>query len=122
MVDFVGAAGWAIWPVLLFGGVSVLAAASYAWTPLRERLSLVVGGSIGTLLIGCLGAIAGVQKSVAPLGEVPHEGQWIFLLGLQEALNGIVAAFVLVCIATVLATVGSYRRARDESLEEATAS
>ncbi len=112
MIDFVRRAGWAIWPVFIFGGVCLATAALHAYRPRRERLALVVGSGIGTLLIACLGTVVGLQKSVEHLGEVAAESRWIFLLGLHEALNNMVAAFLIVAVATCLATAGSYRRLR----------
>jgi formate hydrogenlyase subunit 3/multisubunit Na+/H+ antiporter MnhD subunit len=112
MVEFVREAGWAIWPVFVFGGVSLLVAAFHAWRPRRERLALVIGSSIGTLLIACLGTVVGLQKSVEHIGKVAAESRWIFLLGLHEALNNLVAAFLIVAVTTCLATAGSYRRLR----------
>jgi hypothetical protein len=122
MIDFVRAAGWAIWPVFFFGGVCLLAAARHAVRPRPERVALVVGAGIATLLVACLGTVVGLQASVAPLGEVAAESRWIFLLGLHEALNNLVAAFTIVALATALATFGSYQAARAASLEDATAS
>ena len=121
MNEFVREAGFAIWPVLFFGGICLLNAGLHAFRPRRERLALVIGSGVGTLLIACLGTVVGLQKSVAPLADVAAETRWIFLLGLREALDNLVAAFAIVAIATALATLGSYRRARARTLERATA-
>lgn len=116
MIDFIREAGWAIWPVFVFGGFSLAVAIGHAMRPDPKRLVLVTGASIATLIMGALGTVIGIQYSVRYLDRVADAERWIFLVGLREALNCMVAAFVLVALSTAFATLGSYRRAARVSL------
>jgi len=111
-MDFFHDAGWGIYPVLLFGTACLGAAIPYAVAPRRDLLPLVVGFGVATILAGLLGAVTGLQKSVEYLGDLPPADRWIFLLGLRESLNNVVAAFVITVVATLLTTVGGYRLTR----------
>ena len=111
MFEFLHEAGWGIYPVLLFGGIAFALAVRHAVRPSRERQPLIAGFTIATLLAGGLGAVTGLQHSVAPLARVPDDLRWIFLIGMKEALNNVVAAFVITVLTVMCAMIGSYRLA-----------
>jgi 4-amino-4-deoxy-L-arabinose transferase-like glycosyltransferase len=117
MSEFIHEAGWGIWPVLLFGGVTLGLAAYFAFRPRRSLLALVVGFGVGTVIAGCLGALTGIQNSVYHIQELDAAQRWIFLIGLRESLNNLVLAFVIVCLACLAATVGGYRMERSRELD-----
>lgn len=48
-----------------------------------------------TMMAGLFGTALGVQVSAEHIGEVDADERWIFLLGLRESLNNIVAALGL---------------------------
>ena len=123
-MDFIREAGFGIWLVLLFGGVSFAASLRYALAPRRELLPLIVGFAIATLLAGALGTVTGIQLSAEHIGEVEASKRWIFLLGLRESLNNAVAALVLASVDALLATAGAYRlfKAERSGAEAASAS
>ena len=102
-------AGWGIYPVLLFGAVALALALAHAVRPRRSRYPLVVGFSAATVLAGFLGTLTGVQNSVLYVSKVVESERWLFLVGLRESLNNMVAAFVIVTVACLLVTVGSFR-------------
>lgn len=112
MIDFVKAGGYGMFPVMLLGAFAVGVAIWFAVRGNREVLALVVGASAATLLMGVLSTVIGIQVSARAIGGVEASERWIFLLGLQESLNGVVAALAAVMIATMIATVGAYRAMR----------
>ena len=117
MMDFVREAGFGIWPVMVFGALAVALAARHAARPRGGGMPLVVGTSVLTLLFGLLGTVVGIQTSVRYLHQVEDADRWIFLVGLRESLNNMVAALVIVALAGILAMVGAHRasRSRDRS-------
>lgn len=118
MKMFMMEAGWGIYPVLLFGGAALILALTYAARPRRSRYALVVGFSTATVLAGFLGALTGVQNTVLYVSKVVESERWLFLVGLRESLNNMVAAFVIVTFSCLLVTVGSFRGQRREEREE----
>lgn len=119
MKMFMMEAGWGIYPVLLFGGAALVLAVTHAVRPMRSRYALVLGFSAATVLAGFLGALTGVQNTVLYVSKVVESERWLFLVGLRESLNNMVAAFVIVTIACLLVTVGSFRAERREEKAEA---
>ncbi len=101
-----------IWPVLAFGLIALTLSILYALKPRRSRYALVVGFSAATVFAGFLGALTGVQNSVRYISKVEDGERWLFLVGLRESLNNTVCAFVIVTIACLLVTIGSYRAQR----------
>lgn len=113
-MEFIREAGWGIWPVLVFGSISLGLALHYAVRPRRSLFALVIGFSVATGLAGCLGTFTGVQNTVTNATNT-----MIFFVGLRESLHNMVAAFVIITITCLLVTAGSYRmvRRREKSLE-----
>lgn len=110
MSNFIHEAGWGIWPVLLFGAVSLAIAISHAAAPKGDRLALGIGALVATLLAGFLGLFTGLQstsRAVQAIGESE-----LFFIGMRESLNCVVAAFVLGTVSTLLLTAGSFRTMR----------
>ncbi len=69
---------------------------------------------MATGLAGCLGTLTGVQATVTKATTFLH-----FLMGLRESLHNMVAAFVIITIACLLVTAGSYRLVRRSEKMEA---
>ena len=108
-MEFIHEAGWGIWPVLVFGSISLGLALHHAVRPRRSLFSLVVGFSVATGLAGCLGSLTGLQNTV-----INATDYMMFFVGLRESLHCMIAAFVMVTVACLLVTAGSYRLARGE--------
>lgn len=108
-MDFIREAGFGIWPVMVFGAVAAALAASHALRPRPERMPLIVGASLMTLLFGALGTVLGIQMSVRYLDQVADADRWIFLVGLRESLNNLVAALLVIAVTCLLASLGAYR-------------
>jgi hypothetical protein len=52
-----------------------------------------------------------VQRSAQFISRVDDSARWIFLIGLTESLNNIVAASGLVWVVSLITMIGGYRRA-----------
>jgi hypothetical protein len=112
MTEFIREGGWPMFPVLVCGALSLATAVRYAVAPRRELLALVIGLGVTTVILGCLGAALGVQQSARYIGTVEESKRWIFLIGLKESLNDLVAALVFAVLDGLIATAGAYRGAR----------
>ena len=112
MIEFIREAGFPIYFVGAFGAASLAAALRYQQTLRRELFSVVVGLAVATILVGVLGTVLGVQTSARAIGQVDHEMKWIFLIGLKESLNNLVAALGIAVIDVLIATRGAFRAAR----------
>ena len=123
MLQFVHEAGWGFWPVAIFGAIALVMAVRHALGPRERQLPLVIGFSVATAIAGCLGTIRGIQSTAAYVVESSAGSSELFLIGLRESLNCAVAAFVMITVATLIATVGSYRlcRNRESSTQRSSA-
>ena len=108
--NFVHEAGWGIFPVLFFGSASLAVALSYARAPRREALAVIVALGVLTCLMGCLGTVTGLQASALHIGDVGIDNKWIFLVGMREALNNMVAALMIVSLDALVVSVSLARR------------
>jgi hypothetical protein len=113
-MEFIREAGFGIFFVMAFGGASLAVALRHAVAPRRDRLALVVGFAVLTLLAGLMGTVTGVQVSASAYGAAHTPPGTLFLVGLSESLNNLVAAIVVVSLDAMMATLGAYRQARAE--------
>jgi hypothetical protein len=111
MMGFIRDAGFGIYPVLLFGMIGSIVAVRHAIAPSKDRQALLAGVAIATVLLGILGTVTGLQASASHIGEVAEPVK-IFLFGMAESLNNLVAALVFVTVHALLGTFGAYRHAR----------
>jgi hypothetical protein len=102
MLDFIREAGWGIFPVLIFGSLSLGVSVQYVRTRRRDVLALLCALSVLTLLAGALGTVTGLQTSARYIGNVAFEEKWIFLVGLRESLNNATAALIIVAVDAML--------------------
>lgn len=114
MGTFIREGGWPMWPVLIVGAISIAVAARYVVAPRVQLLPNLAGLGLLTILLGVLGTALGVQASAEYIDRVDDSQRWIFLLGLRESLNNLVAALVIVAIDTLVVTLGSAFRSRPE--------
>jgi len=112
MIDFIREGGWPMYFVFAFGAASLAAALHYQKTLRKEFFAVVIGLAVATILVGALGTVLGVQQSARAIGDVDHEMKWIFLIGLKESLNNLVAALCFVVVDVLVATRGAFRAAR----------
>jgi hypothetical protein len=109
MLEFIREAGWGIFPVLIFGAVSLAAAVQYVRTHDRYWLALLCALAVLTLLAGALGTATGLQASARYIGDVALDEKWIFLVGLRESLNNATAALVIVTVDALLVCIALAR-------------
>ena len=108
-MDFIRDAGFGIWPVLGFGGWALVAAIRHATAPREGGLRTVAFLLALTAIAGVLGTVIGVQVSAEHMPEVGPDEKWIFLLGLRESLNNMVASLVLDTLSILALLVGHLR-------------
>lgn len=123
MSDFIREAGWGIYPVMLFGAVSLIVSLRYAIAPAREILPLVIGFGVATIIAGALGTTTGLQATASFVARTQADERWLFVVGLRESLNNMDAALLVAAVDALLGTIGAYRlqKARRELSIEARA-
>jgi hypothetical protein len=121
MSNFIREGGFGMYPVLVFGLFLVALSGWQIFRPTAERLPLIVGAGVATVIAGVLGTATGIRQAAIGIAPLPADQRWLFISGIGEALNCAVLALVLAMIATVLATAGSYRLARARPLAPARA-
>ncbi len=100
MMNFIREAGWGIYPVLAFGLAGLVVAAQQL-RAYDARPTLTAAWLMAlTTMAGVLGTATGMQASSNYIHTT--EEKWIWLVGLQESLNNMVAAGVLVVLAILL--------------------
>ena len=108
--DFVHEAGWGIYPVLVFGSASLVAAIGYARTARRDVFSVLFALGVLTCLFGLLGTATGLQASARAINTVSLDDKWIFIVGLRESLNNLVGALLIVCLDGMVVSASLTRR------------
>ncbi len=116
MLEFIEDAGYGIFPVFFFGGLSLALGALFLARPRASTRSLVTGTAVATVLAGMLGTVAGLQTTarvIQSMSTAPEaDFLRLFFVGMRESLNCSFAALCLAIVATLLATGGSFRLRR----------
>ena len=111
-MQYVQDAGFAIWPILALDLATLALASYHAVRPRADLVPLIIGFGVATLLAGALGTVIGIQTSVHHIEKVAEQDRWLFLVGVRESLNNVLAALVMTSLAALTTSVGSFRRAR----------
>ena len=80
-MDFIREGGAPMLLVLLFGIVALVGASRYLRGGERAHWLLALGATVTTGVVGLLGTVTGLQRSVLYLSQVPADERWIFLHG-----------------------------------------
>ncbi|GAC1572710.1 MAG: hypothetical protein NVS3B20_04560 [Polyangiales bacterium] len=112
MIDAFHLGGFVMWPTLFFGMLLMGAAIRYAIDPAQRFIPLLLSLGMITFIAGGLGFVTGVAKSLLFIGNVSPDRRWIAMLGVGESLMNLVLAFVLMLLASLVASVGAYRLSR----------
>ena len=104
--------GFAMWLTLVFGILTIVAAARYAARPSRAYVPLTLSLGVMTCLSGGLGFVTGLVKSLSLLPRVSPDERWIWMVGLGESLVNVAFALALVALATLAMIAGTWRIAR----------
>lgn len=107
MGTFILEAGWGIWPVIVFGLLSLGYAAKFVRTREQNAFYALLGTAVLTLLAGALGTFTGLQTAAQYI--VNTSEKWLFIVGLREALNNMILA-LLVVVVDALAVTACYLR------------
>jgi hypothetical protein len=103
--------GWGMYPTLVLGTLMIAASIAYALRPERQLVPLQISLGIMTLVVGSLGFVTGVIKSLTAIHQVPAEQRFIWLIGLGESLNNVALALTLVALGALAISVGAFRLA-----------
>lgn len=111
MIDFIKMAGWGIYPVFIFGFSAVFVAVRHLMQQKKSQIVTAKWLMALTGMAGVLGTVTGLQMSSRHIHEIPEK--WIFLIGLDESLNNMVAAGVLIVIAMLVMLFAHVRGSGD---------
>lgn len=112
LMDFIHEAGWPIFPVMACGLGALTLSLGFAHHPTKSMGALIRNLCAATLLLGVLGTVLGLKHSFSYIGELPLEKYGIFIKALDESINNVVAALVLVVPALLLHGAGQVRQLR----------
>jgi len=103
--------GWGMYPTLFVGVVLVVAALRFAASPLRGRISTIVGLGVLTLFVSCLGFVSGVIRTLLCADQIdPAAPGRVVIVGVGESLHNIGLGLSLLVLATLAMVVGLSRR------------
>jgi len=106
--------GWGMWPTMIFGIIMMAAALYYAIRANRNLFSLVRATGWMTLIAGCLGFITGLIRSCLVVSNVPPDERYIVIIGFGESLVNVAWALVLIMLALIVTTIGTWRVAHQD--------
>jgi hypothetical protein len=102
--------GWGMYPTAIVGLIVVAAAVMFARNPDARRAQLVRHLSMLTFLVGSLGTVTGVIKSLTSLEDTTPINY--ALIGVGESLNCVGLALVCMVLAGTIAAIGRTRSAK----------
>jgi hypothetical protein len=116
MMEFMRAGGFGTWAILLFGLITLVAAATFAWRPTERRAGFLRGMSQATLYSTLTAIVAGFA---AVMSKVPARPEWakspdmplIVMTGLGEALTCGILGFAILSLCWLMGAVGNRRLA-----------
>lgn len=109
MLEYVKAAGWGVYPVLLFGLPALAVALRHAVVPAERHVKTVLWLSVLTLLAGVLGMSTGLQIA-GQLILAQSQPAWTSIgVALNEAFGNLIISLFLV-IATLSLMLLSHLR------------
>ena len=116
MMDFMRAGGFGTWLVLLFGGITLVVAAIFAWRPTERRAGFLRGMCQATLYSALTGTVSGLA---AVCSKVPARPEWgkspdmplIVMTGIGEALTCCILGFAILTLCWLMTAVGNRRLA-----------
>lgn len=117
MSNFFHEGGFGMYPTLVFGALSVLAAVVIAAKPQRRFIPMVAALGATTFGSGMLGTVMGIITTLRYISKVPETDRAMILMaGAAESLNNMVLALVLVVLTGLIASVAAARVALSQRL------
>ena len=108
-MEFIREAGWGIYPVFAFGFAAIIVAVRQIITPLAARITTAKWLMSLTAVAGVLGTATGLQTTARYISTVSGEEKWIWLVGMRESLNNLVAAGVIIVLAMLALLIAHVR-------------
>jgi hypothetical protein len=110
MSDFIRDGGFGMFPTMLFGVLSVLAAIVIAFKPDKRFVPMVMALGITTFGSGLLGTVMGIINTLRYVAKSPESDRMmIVMVGAAESLNNMVLSLVLVVLTGLIASVAAGR-------------
>ena len=104
--------GWGMWPTLVFGLLMLAVAVLYA-VRAESRLSSVFRATVWmTFISGCLGFVTGLIRSCLYISDVSPGDRYVVVIGFGESLCNVAWALVLIMVAMIITTIGTWRISR----------
>ena len=111
--EFFKAGGFGMYPTLLFGFLLVATAALFLLRGDRRAWPMMASLGATTFCAGLLGVCMGLMNTFRYLDQVtPAEKFNVAAAGTEESLHNLVLALILMVLAGLLASVGSFRHRR----------
>jgi hypothetical protein len=104
--------GFGMYLTLLCGVPLVVASLRYAVNPEKRWVPLMLSLGVLTLAAGGVGFTTGLIVSLGVLERVPADERYITLIGLGESLYNVAFALMLVGMAAVATSIGTWRLSR----------
>jgi hypothetical protein len=116
MLEFLRAGGMAMWVILLFGGLTLVAAVRYLLRPGERRHEFFRALSMATLWASLAGVCAGTATTLhgfmlRPEWAKDPEMPIILMQGLAESLCNLILGFCILGVAWFLVAFGAHRDA-----------
>lgn len=108
MTTFFEAAGLVTWPLLILAAATLWQSVRYLGTARAQHLAAAAGSAVLGLILSLLWFVVGFQYSVATAVR-PGFDSALVLLGVSEALHGVVLALLTCLLAALLLSIGGYR-------------
>lgn len=107
MIEFVHEAGFGIIPTLAFGLAALFVGVRQVRSATRRRATTAAWLIGLTLAAGALGTVTGLQAAASHVAQSSSDP--LFLVGLREALNNLVAAVILAMLTMLCLLVAHVR-------------
>ena len=103
--------GWGMYPTAIAGFLLIICGWRFAANPDRARLHLAKWLYVLTALVGTLGFVTGVMKTLLAAGQLPPaESVGTAMIGIGESANNLGLALCSMVLATIGVAVGHARR------------
>ena len=119
MMDFMRAGGYAMWPILVLGIVTLGIAGSFSWAPTERKLGLIRPLSVSMVFMSLASTFAGFAmsaKNVQRVAEYPNNPKlpYLVMMGFGESITALILAFGILSVVWVLMAFGLRRQVRAE--------
>jgi hypothetical protein len=116
MLQFMREGGYAMWFILVLGGVTLGIAVSFVVRPAERKLAVLRPMSVSTLFLTLSGLFAGLAATMKAVTSVPEfadspDLHKYVMIGLGESMCNAILGFSLLALAWLVIAVGMRRQA-----------